>query len=203
MITRRGDQLKRAIDITLVVASAPITVPLFVICAVAIKLETGSPVIFAQTRTGLHGHPFRMFKFRTMVQNAETLKERLQQLNTLPAPDFKIPDDPRVTPVGRRLRKTSLDEIPQLWNVLIGDMSLVGPRPTSFSPGHRDYKLWHTRRLDVKPGLTGLWQVDGRNTTDFDERTRLDHQYIRTRSIRRDLVIMARTIPALLRREGS
>ena len=199
----RRDRLTRIRDIVFVLASAPVTLPLIALCAVAIRVESGSPVVFRQQRTGHHGRSFQMLKFRTMVHNAEALKEQLQHLNVMPPPDFKIPNDPRITRVGRQLRKTSLDEIPQLWNVLRGEMSLVGPRPTSFSPGHRDYKLWHTRRLDVKPGLTGLWQVDGRNTTNFDERTRLDHRYIRTRSVWRDLVIMARTIPALIKREGS
>ena len=188
---------------TLVVAALPVALPLLSVCAAAIALDSRGPVLFAQDRTGQHGRTFKMYKFRTMVENAHELKEQLQHLNIMPAPDFKIPDDPRITRVGRHLRSTSLDELPQLWNVLKGDMSLVGPRPTSFSPGHRHYKLWHTRRLEVKPGLTGLWQIEGRNTTDFDERIRLDERYIKRRSLRLDLSIMLRTIPALIRREGS
>ncbi len=200
---RRGDSFKRALDIAFVVLSAPIWIPLLAVCVIAIRIDSRGPVIFAQSRTGQHGRTFRMFKFRTMVVNADMLKAKLQHLNVLPAPDFKIPDDPRITRVGRHLRTSSLDELPQLWNVLKGDMSIVGPRPTSFSPGHRHYKLWHTRRLEVKPGLTGLWQLEGRNTTDFDERIRLDEQYIRRRSVGLDLAIIARTIPALVRREGA
>lgn len=151
----------------------------------------------------MHGHKFQMYKFRTMVHNAAELKQSLQHLNILPAPDFKIPGDPRITRVGKLLRSTSLDELPQLWNVLIGDMSLVGPRPTSFSPEHPHYQLWHTRRLDVRPGLTGLWQIEGRTTTTFDERIRLDEAYIRNWSIGLDVKILFRTLPVLLRKEGT
>jgi lipopolysaccharide/colanic/teichoic acid biosynthesis glycosyltransferase len=142
-----------------------------------------------------------MFKFRTMVRDAEEMKDRLRHLNVLTPPDFKIPNDPRITRVGRVLRATSLDELPQLLNVFRGEMSLVGPRPTSFSAD--TYKLWHTRRLEVKPGLTGLWQIRGRHTTGFDSRVRLDEQYIRRQSLIVDLKIVALTIPGLLRREGA
>ena len=121
-----------------------------------------------------------MLKFRTMVQNAEELKASLQHLNILPAPDFKIPNDPRVTRVGKFLRKTSLDELPQVLNVIRGEMSIVGPRPTSFAAS--TYDLWHSERLEVVPGITGLWQVKGRGTMTFDERLRLDIEYIERRS---------------------
>jgi lipopolysaccharide/colanic/teichoic acid biosynthesis glycosyltransferase len=142
-----------------------------------------------------------MYKFRTMVENAEQLKASLAHLNVLPAPDFKIPDDPRITRVGKILRATSLDELPQLFNVLRGDMSLVGPRPTSFAPS--TYDTWHTHRLDVPPGLTGLWQVEGRHTMTFDDRLRLDVQYIRRASIAYDLVLLARTVRVVARRSGA
>ena len=141
-----------------------------------------------------------MRKFRTMVRNAEELKAELAHLNILPPPDFKIPNDPRITRVGRFLRQSSLDELPQLLNVIRGDMSLVGPRPTSFDPS--TYSLWHTYRLDVAPGITGLWQINGRNETTFDERLRIDIEYIERRSFRLDLEILLKTVPAVLRRSG-
>ena len=142
-----------------------------------------------------------MWKFRTMVANAEELKAELAHLNILPPPDFKIPNDPRVTKVGKFLRATSLDELPQLFNVLRGDMSIVGPRPTSFPAS--SYELWHTQRLDVAPGMTGLWQLEGRNATTFDERLRLDVKYIRHMSLGQDLRLMARTVGAVVRRDGA
>jgi lipopolysaccharide/colanic/teichoic acid biosynthesis glycosyltransferase len=142
-----------------------------------------------------------MYKFRTMVRNAEELKAGLAHLNVLPPPDFKIPKDPRITRVGMILRQTSLDELPQLFNVLRGDMSLVGPRPTSFEP--TTYSLWHTRRLEVTPGITGLWQLKGRNLTTFDERLRLDIEYIEHRSFWLDVKILLQTVPAVFRRSGT
>jgi lipopolysaccharide/colanic/teichoic acid biosynthesis glycosyltransferase len=142
-----------------------------------------------------------MYKFRTMVQNAEALKAQLAHLNVLPPPDFKIPNDPRITRVGKFLRETSLDELPQLINVIRGEMSLVGPRPTSFAPS--TYSLWHTYRLEVTPGITGLWQVRGRNHTTFDERLRIDIEYIQHRSFGLDFSILVKTVPAVVRRSGA
>jgi lipopolysaccharide/colanic/teichoic acid biosynthesis glycosyltransferase len=142
-----------------------------------------------------------MFKFRTMVKNAEELKASLQHLNILPAPDFKIIEDPRITRVGRFLRKTSLDELPQILNVLLGQMSFVGPRPTSFAPA--TYDIWHTERLEATPGITGLWQVKGRNSMTFDERLRLDIDYVRNRSFRLDLKILSMTAGAVISRSGA
>src|ERR671937_874037 len=173
---------------------------LFLLLPVAIYLDTGLPILLAAERTGRDGKRFRMLKFRTMVANAEELKAELAHLNVLPAPDFKIPNDPRITRVGRFLRRTSLDELPQLLNVLAGDMALVGPRPTSFAPS--TYRLWHTYRLEVTPGITGLWQVRGRNMTTFDERLRLDIEYIEHRSFGLDLKILLQTVPTVLRRTG-
>src|SRR5919201_4468919 len=173
---------------------------LFLLIAVAIYLDTGLPILLAAERTGRDGKRFRMLKFRTMVANAEELKAELAHLNVLPASDFKIPNDPRITRVGRFLRRTSLDELPQLLNVLAGDMALVGPRPTSFAPS--TYRLWHTYRLEVTPGITGLWQVRGRNQTTFDERLRLDIEYIEHRSFGLDLKILLQTVPTVLRRTG-
>jgi lipopolysaccharide/colanic/teichoic acid biosynthesis glycosyltransferase len=143
-----------------------------------------------------------MFKFRTMVPDAEELKKELAHLNELQWPDFKITNDPRITRMGRFLRKSSLDELPQLLNVLRGEMSLVGPRPTSFSA--QTYDLWQTERLDVLPGLTGLWQIIGRGSMEFDERVRLDIAYIERRSLSLDIQILFRTVlVALIRQEGA
>ena len=195
-------RLKRVLDLFLLLSSAPITLPLLGLVALLIKLESpGAPVIFTQMRTGKDGYRFRMYKFRTMVPNAEQMKKELMHLNELQWPDFKISDDPRITRVGRILRRTSLDELPQLFNILKGEMSFVGPRPTSFHPD--TYKLWHTERLDVVPGLTGLWQVIGRGTMEFDDRVRLDIAYVRRRSLLFDLVILMRTATAVLKQEGA
>jgi lipopolysaccharide/colanic/teichoic acid biosynthesis glycosyltransferase len=192
---------KRVFDVAVCVLFLPVVVPLLVLCALAVFLESPTgPIVHMQTRTGRDGRSFRMFKFRTMVPNAEALKPALAHLNERPWPDFKITNDPRITRVGRVLRQTSLDELPQLINVVRGEMSLVGPRPTSFAPS--TYSFWHTSRLEVTPGITGLWQVKGRNKTDFNERLRLDIEYIRHRSLALDLKILLQTVPAVLRRSG-
>jgi lipopolysaccharide/colanic/teichoic acid biosynthesis glycosyltransferase len=158
-------------------------------------------VIFSQNRTGKGGKRFKMYKFRSMVPNAEELKKELAHLNELQWPDFKITNDPRVTRMGNILRRTSLDELPQLINVLKGDMSLVGPRPTSFAPD--TYDLWQTVRLDVVPGLTGLWQIIGRAETEFHERLRLDVMYIKHRTIMCDVQILFRTVLAVVAQRGA
>jgi lipopolysaccharide/colanic/teichoic acid biosynthesis glycosyltransferase len=163
--------------------------------------SSGAPVIFKQLRTGQGGKRFGMYKFRTMVPNAEELKSKYAHLNELQWPDFKITNDPRITRIGKFLRKTSLDELPQLFNVLRGEMSLVGPRPTSFGP--ETYKLWHTHRLDVKPGITGLWQVFGRGRLEFDDRLRLDIAYIKRASLWLDIQILLLTIVAALQQRGA
>jgi lipopolysaccharide/colanic/teichoic acid biosynthesis glycosyltransferase len=191
---------KRFLDLLLVVLFMPLLLPVFAVCVVAIRLDSRGPATFTQLRTGRNGRRFRMYKFRTMVKNAEEMKASLQHLSVVPWPDFKVPNDPRITRVGRFLRATSLDELPQLINVLKGDMSLVGPRPTSM--GLDKYDLWHTRRLDVRPGLTGLWQIQGRNTTTFDERLRLDDQYIRTMSLSTDVRILVHTVGSMLGSKG-
>jgi lipopolysaccharide/colanic/teichoic acid biosynthesis glycosyltransferase len=199
---RRGyDRVKRAVDLALCVLFLPLLAALFFVCVAAIKLDTPGPAVFSQLRTGRDGRRFRMYKFRTMVRNAEQLKAELAHLNVLQAPDFKIIDDPRITRVGRLLRKTSLDELPQILNVLKGDMTFIGPRPTSFSAS--TYHVWHAARLEATPGITGLWQVKGRHTTSFDERLRLDVQYIRSRSPLLDLKIAALTVGAVFRRSGA
>ncbi len=163
--------------------------------------EPGGTVLFNQERTGKGGRRFKMYKFRTMVMDAEEQKKNLMHLNELQWPDFKISNDPRTTRIGQILRKTSLDEIPQVLNVLRGEMSLVGPRPTSFSS--ETYDLWHTERLDVIPGITGLWQLLGRGESEFHERLRMDIVYIERRSMRLDIHILFRTIFAVLIQRGA
>lgn len=194
-------RIKRAMDIAICLLISPAVLIVLAVCAVAIRLDSPGVVLFTQERTGRNGVRFRMYKFRTMVHNAEELKSSLQHLNILPPPDFKVINDPRITRVGRFLRKTSLDELPQIRNVLRGEMSLVGPRPTSFRAS--TYSLWHTQRLEATPGITGLWQVGGRNELTFDERNRLDAAYLRNMSIRQDLKIMILTVGSIIRRSGN
>ena len=199
--TPRGYTItKRAIDLGICLIALPVLLPVGLLCALAIRLESPGPILFAQQRTGQHGVRFPMFKFRTMVRNAEELKASLQHLNILPPPDFKIPNDPRVTRVGKFLRKTSLDELPQILNVIRGEMSIVGPRPTSFAAS--TYDLWHSERLEVVPGITGLWQVKGRGTMTFDERLRLDIEYMERRSTFYDLKLIAETALAVFKGSG-
>jgi len=193
---------KRFLDLLLVLITLPLWLPLNGIIALIIRFTSpGAPVLFKQLRTGKGGRRFHMHKFRTMVSNAEELKSTYAHLNELKWPDFKITNDPRITPIGRFLRKTSLDELPQLFNVLRGEMSLVGPRPTSFGP--ETYKLWHTSRLDVMPGLTGLWQIIGRAQLEFDDRLRLDIAYIERASIWLDINILLRTVMAVFESRGA
>lgn len=194
---------KRMMDLMITFLTMPVWLPLIGIIAVLVAVTSpGAPVIFSQMRTGKGGKRFKMYKFRTMVPNAEALKQQYMHLNELQWPDFKITNDPRVTSLGNILRKTSLDELPQLLNVLLGEMSLVGPRPTSFGP--ETYRLWQTERLDVQPGLTGLWQIIGRGETEFDERLRLDIAYIDRRCLSLDIQILLRTVEvALIRRKGA
>jgi len=193
---------KRIMDLTLVVLSAPFWLPVIGVLQLIITLTSpGAPAIFTQLRTGIGGKRFRMYKFRSMVPDAEALKEEYAHLNELQWPDFKITNDPRITKVGKILRKTSLDELPQLINVLKGEMSLVGPRPTSF--GSETYKLWHTERLDVMPGLTGLWQIIGRAQLEFDDRLRLDIAYIERAGLWFDINILFRTVIAVFKQRGA
>lgn len=201
IVSRRYLFVKRAFELVLALVGSVVVLPIFLLCALAIKLDSPGPILFTQLRTGQHGKRFRMYKFRTMVRNAEELKPTLAHLNILPPPDFKILNDPRITRVGRLLRRTSLDELPQLINLIRGEMSLVGPRPTSFAP--TTYELWHTQRLEVTPGITGLWQVKGRNATTFDERLRLDIAYIENMSLGLDLKILWWTGASVLRRAGA
>jgi len=192
---------KRVMDIALCVMALPLVLPVMLVCAICVWIEDPGPIMFCQSRTGKGGRRFKMFKFRTMVKNADELKVKYAHLNQLQWPDFKVQDDPRVTRIGKLLRKTSLDEIPQIFNVLRGDMSLVGPRPTSFDVS--TYDLWHTERLEVTPGITGLWQISGRSDLEFDERLRLDIEYIETRSIWLDFKILLKTVGAVIRPKGA
>jgi len=200
----RGSYLfaKRIMDLSLVVLSVPVLLPLLVGCALAIKIESPrGRVFFRQQRTGKDGRRFGMFKFRTMVPDAEERKKELGHLNQLSWPDFKVENDPRVTRVGNFLRRTSLDELPQLLNVVLGQMSLVGPRPTSFGP--ETYEEWHRARLQVIPGVTGLWQIVGRGSIDFDERVHLDLAYIERQRLSLDIRILFRTVTAVMRTNGT
>jgi exopolysaccharide biosynthesis polyprenyl glycosylphosphotransferase len=189
---------KRLIDVAGAAIGLVILGPLVMLpVAIIIKLTSPGPIFFGQKRSGLHGRLFTMYKFRSMVSNAEMLKAELAAYNEMSGPVFKMKDDPRVTPVGRFLRKTSIDEFPQLWNVLVGDMSLVGPRPPIPSEVQH-YDPWHRRRLSMKPGLTCLWQIGGRNKIGFDQWMKLDLQYIDNWSLWLDLKILLRTVPVVL-----
>lgn len=193
---------KRLLDLTLIVLSVPFLIVVGLLCALLIKLESpNGPILFLQQRTGKDGERFSIYKFRTMVPNAEELKAQLAHKNELEYPDFKVTNDPRITRIGKFLRKSSLDELPQLINVLRGEMSLVGPRPTSFKP--ETYALWHTERLDVEPGLTGLWQILGRGNMEFDDRVKLDIAYIHNRCLTFDILILFHTVWAVSKQKGA
>lgn len=195
---------KAALDRTVAAACLVLASPLFAVIAVLIRLTSPGPVLFSQDRSGHFGRPFRMFKFRSMTTNAEQNRHELQQFNEMSGPVFKVTNDPRVTPVGRWLRAWSLDELPQLWNVLRGDMSLVGPRPLPVYETLAMSENAHRRRLSVKPGITCLWQVSGRNeVTDFKDWVRMDLEYIDRWSLWLDLEILLKTLPAVLLRKGA
>ncbi|HWP63127.1 MAG TPA: sugar transferase [Candidatus Binatia bacterium] len=189
--------LKRMLDVVLAAVALVVLSPLLLAVAAVIRLREGPPILFRQVRVGLHGRPFVLYKFRTMVPDAEARLAELLDLNEIDGQAFKLSNDPRLTPTGRILRRASLDELPQFWNVLRGEMSIVGPRP----PLPREvaaYDLWHRRRLSMKPGITGLWQVSARREEDFDRWVELDLAYIDRWSLWLDFKIMARTIPAML-----
>ena len=189
---------KRAFDLVVGGTALVLLTPLLGVVALVIRVADGGPVIFRQTRVGLAGRPFQLIKFRTMERDAEDRLDELMARNEISGPAFKVTDDPRLTRTGRVLRAASIDELPQLWNVLCDDMSLVGPRPPL--PREVDaYDPWHRRRLAVKPGITGLWQVHAREGQDFDQRVELDLEYIERRSMRLDLEILVRTIPAMFK----
>jgi len=202
-LSRSSRILKRATDVALSVAALTAIAPSLTLIAIAIRLDSRGPVFFRQPRMGRGDKPFRIFKFRTMTVDADARKEALAELNKHHASGdtrmFKIPDDPRVTRVGRLLRRWSLDELPQLLNVLRGDMSLVGPRPLVLDEDEFVVS-WGRRRLDLKPGITGLWQVLGRDDIPFEEMVKLDYLYVSTWSLGQDLKLMAKTIPSVFRR---
>lgn len=205
LMARSGDiegwqlLLKRVLDVVGATVLLIALAPLLLVVAIIVKLTSPGPILFAQKRVGLNKRQFTMFKFRTMISSAEGIQDQLLHLNEMSGPVFKIKNDPRVTPVGKVLRKTSIDELPQLFNVLKGDMSLVGPRAMSV----RDYQFfsedWQRRRFSVPPGITCLWQVQGRNEIPFEQWMMLDMQYIDRWSLWLDLKILAQTIPAVFK----
>lgn len=195
--------LKRFFDIVLSLAALIVLMPLFVIIAIAIKLDSRGPVFFIQERVGYLGQNFFFYKFRSMFTDAEKRKkELLDQNQSADGVIFKMKEDPRVTRVGRFLRRTSMDELPQFFNVLFGDMSLVGPRPPLPSEVAQ-YSLEDRKRLNVIPGLTCLWQIKGRSDIPFNEQVKLDKEYIQSPSLWRDLLILLRTVPAILSGRGA
>lgn len=197
----RSVNAKRAVDIVLSALILAIISPFFLIVSAAIKLTSPGPLFFKQERCCLNGRRFTMYKFRTMHKNAESMKSSLVALNEMSGPVFKIKQDPRITHIGRFLRKYSLDELPQFYNVLKGDMSIVGPRPPLPEEVEK-YKFWQRRRLSVKPGIICLWQVNGRNNIDFDEWMKLDMEYIDTWSLKLDTKIMLKSISVILKGSG-
>jgi exopolysaccharide biosynthesis polyprenyl glycosylphosphotransferase len=194
--------IKHALDVLLAALGLVLLSPVLLLTSLAILLSMGRPVLFSQRRIGLHGRRFRIHKFRTMVQGAEQQRDGLLGVNEMSGPVFKSADDPRVTRLGRLLRRTSIDELPQLLNVVRGEMSLVGPRPLPEGE-QREIRGWRRRRLSMKPGITGLWQVSGRNTVDFEEWMKLDLRYVDHWSLTLDLRILLRTLPAVLSSRGA
>jgi lipopolysaccharide/colanic/teichoic acid biosynthesis glycosyltransferase len=193
--------LRRIADLAIVALAAPIVLALIALLALTVKLDSPGPVFVRIQRLGRDGRPFGLLKLRSMTRDAEQLKESLQHLNILPWPDFKLAEDPRVTRTGRWLRRYSLDELPQLYNLLRGDMTLIGPRPCSVKLA--DYALWQTERLDVTPGLVGRWQADGRGRLDFAGRCRIDIHQAQSRSVRVNLQLIVATVRAVLASRGA
>ena len=195
--------IKRVIDVVGALVGLFILSPLMLVVALAVKLEDPrSPVLFTQDRSGRYGRRFRMWKFRSMVADAEERKAELDAHNEMSGAAFKITNDPRITRVGRLLRRSSVDELPQLWNVLVGHMSLVGPRPL-IPREEKGYERWQLRRLSVRPGITGLWQVSGRNEVDFDTWMMLDMQYLDNWTLALDVRVLLKTIPVVLSGVGA
>lgn len=184
--------IKRLIDIIAAICGLIILFPILVMVAIVIKIESKGPIIFSQDRVGLNGSKFKMYKFRSMIVDAERYKEKLLEQNEMNGPMFKIKNDPRVTKVGKFIRRTSIDELPQLLNILKGDMSLVGPRP-SLPKEVEKFSPWMLERLNVKPGLTCYWQISGRNDIQFEDWMKLDIKYVKERGILLDLRLVIRT----------
>ena len=193
--------VKRCIDIVGSAVGLVLLSPLLLVTAILIRVRDGSPVIFRQLRVGLHGRPFTILKFRTMAPDAEERLHEVAHLNELEGAAFKATDDPRMSSIGRRLRRTSIDELPQLWNVLKGEMSLVGPRPP-LPQEVTEYDIWHRRRLSMKPGMTGLWQIESRHEPSFDRWVELDLSYIDRWTLWLDLSILLRTMPNVVMARG-
>ncbi|MDZ7369670.1 MAG: sugar transferase [candidate division KSB1 bacterium] len=194
--------IKRMLDIIISAAALIFFAPLMLLVALAIRLTSPGPVLFKQERVGLNGRKFTLYKFRSMVVNAEALKERLLPHNEMDGPVFKMKNDPRITPIGYFLRKTSIDELPQFINVLKGDMSIVGPRPPLAAEVER-YEVWQRRRLSLKPGITCIWQVSGRNKISFEEWMRMDLEYIDNWSLTLDFKLMLKTLAAVITGYGA
>ena len=194
--------VKRVVDLVVASLLLVLFLPVIPVVALLIKLDSPGPILYRQKRIGKNGKEFNFYKFRSMVMGAEKVVGALRPLSGVDGPVFKLKEDPRVTGVGRFLRRSSLDELPQLINVLKGEMSIVGPRPNLPSEVSH-YLPWQRRRLDVTPGITCLWQIAGRSHIGFQEWMRLDLEYIRTRSLATDLQIMAKTIPAVIARKGA
>lgn len=198
-----GALAKRLMDIVVSTVVLILLSPVFLIVGLLIKLSSQGPVIFSQERVGLNKRRFRIYKFRTMVANAEKMLAELERLNELSGPVFKIHNDPRLTSIGKHLRRTSIDELPQFFNVLMGDMSLVGPRPLPVRDYEGFHEDWQRRRFSVRPGITCIWQVNGRNSIPFDQWMEMDMRYVDEWSLWLDLKILASTIPAVLRGSGA
>ena len=197
-----GRAVKRAVDVVGALLGLIVLSPLLIAAAVAILVDGGHPVLFRQVRAGRNGRPFRIVKFRTMVRDADRRRGELRASNEVSGgAAFKMNDDPRVTRLGRWMRRTSIDELPQLWNVLMGQMSLVGPRPHPYDD-LAGYRTWHLARLAVKPGITGLWQLELRNDPEFDRWVAKDLEYIERWSVWLDVQILLRTIPAVVSGSG-
>lgn len=189
--------IKRVVDIVGAFTGIIILSPLLIIVAILIKLDSKGSAIFSQVRVGYRGKEFKIYKFRTMVEDAEKLKKDLENKNEMTGPMFKIKDDPRITKIGKFIRKTSIDELPQLLNILRGDMSIVGPRP-SLPSEVKGFHTWMLKRLEVKPGLTCYWQISGRNSIEFDEWMKLDIKYVEERNLFIDIKLILKTTLLLL-----
>jgi len=196
------DAVKRAVDVVLSTVAVIALAPLLLAVAAAVKLTSPGPVLFRQIRVGLRGRHFEMYKFRSMVVDAERRLAELQDKNEQTGPVFKMKQDPRITPIGRWLRAYSIDELPQLFNILKGDMAIVGPRPPVPSEVAH-YQAWQRRRLSIRPGLTCFWQVQGRNSVGFDEWMLLDLQYVDQCSLSKDIGLIGRTVPAVVTGRGA
>lgn len=193
--------MKRAIDVFGAFFGLVLLSPLLAMVALLIKID-GGPILFGQTRLGIQGRHFTMWKLRSMVVDAEALKDNLIHQNESNGPTFKMKNDPRITRIGRIIRKLSIDELPQLWNVLIGEMTLVGPRP-ALPKEVAQYRLWHTQRLAVKPGITCIWQTSGRSQVGFQEWMRMDIRYLENKNIKKDLTLLAKTVITVIKGNGA